>query len=231
MATRTLTHTISIEVEAPPDNLPETDGIPMENDWHRLAMSLLIESITYHWRDREDYFVGGNMCIYFNENQWRNRDFLGPDFFFVSESTLNPPRRYWAIWDEGGKYPDVIIELMSASTEAVDKGSKKETYEKTFRTYEYFVFNPDTNVLEGWRRKTNKYEPITPNDRGWLWSEQLGMWLGVWTGRFQNKHATYVRFYDAEDRLVPSLEEVAQAAQAEVARLKEQLAKQGNNSQ
>src|SRR5688572_6664925 len=45
--------------------LPAEDGTPMESPWHRAGTNLLIESITYHWRDRDDYYVGGNMFIYY----------------------------------------------------------------------------------------------------------------------------------------------------------------------
>src|SRR5271166_1434507 len=94
----------------PPTNLPEEDSVPLESDWHRLAMTLLIELVSLHLKGREDYFVGGNMFIYFSAQQVRNQDFRGPDFFFVWEVPLNPPRQSWIVWEEGGKYPDVIIE-------------------------------------------------------------------------------------------------------------------------
>jgi hypothetical protein len=42
------------------------DGEPMESAWHRSQMNLLIEVIRYHWRDRTDYYVGGNMFIYYS---------------------------------------------------------------------------------------------------------------------------------------------------------------------
>src|ERR1700687_627369 len=93
------------------ENLPlvETDGQPLDSPWHRAAIALLIESILYHYRDRTDFYVGGNMFIYFNLEQVRTLDFRGPDFFFVKNSNLHPPRPYWVVWLEGGRYPDVII--------------------------------------------------------------------------------------------------------------------------
>ena len=126
------------DLEWPPteDELPYDDGMPMESDRHVLQIHLLREPLKLFWAERENYFVGGNMFVYFSLAQVRNRDFRGPDFFFVWEVRLNPPRRYWAVWEEGGKYPDVIIELSSPSTAAVDHGVKKRTYEKIFRTNE-----------------------------------------------------------------------------------------------
>jgi hypothetical protein len=53
-------------------------------------VKLWIISLKHHWRDngthrsreRQDYFVGGNMFIYYSRRQVRNRDFRGPDFFW-----------------------------------------------------------------------------------------------------------------------------------------------------
>src|SRR5438128_1925677 len=92
------------------------DGEPMVSDWYVKAMLLLISSIDQHFHDRDDFYVGGNMFIYFSEEQARNRDFRGPDFYFVWNTTRKPLRKYWVVWQEGGRVPNVVIELCSAST-------------------------------------------------------------------------------------------------------------------
>ena len=66
--------------------------MPLESDWHGLDMTLLIESVSLHCQGREDYYVGGNTSISFDSRQARDRNFRGPDFFFVWEVPLNPPR-------------------------------------------------------------------------------------------------------------------------------------------
>ncbi|MCM1981994.1 Uma2 family endonuclease [Lyngbya confervoides BDU141951] len=38
----------------------------------------------------------------------------------------NHPRRSWMTWVEGGKYPNLIIELLSNSTARVDREDNKE---------------------------------------------------------------------------------------------------------
>jgi hypothetical protein len=52
-------------------------------------------------------------------------------------------------------------------------------------------------------------------------TEELGLWLGTWRGQYQGYEAVWLRFYDAEGRLVPTR---AEAAEAELARLQERLA-------
>src|SRR4051812_33020871 len=91
--------------------LAEEDNENLESDWHRLCMTLLIESVHYRLRHRTDYYVGGNMFLYFNKEVATKRNFLGPDFFYVAEGVqLDPPRKYWVTWREF-RNPDVIIEL------------------------------------------------------------------------------------------------------------------------
>jgi Uma2 family endonuclease len=97
------------------------DGEPMETGRHHEQMVLLIRSLRHAWRDRSDFYVGGNMFLYFSEAQARNNDFRGPDFFVVLGTTQRE-RRAWVVWEEEGKAPDVILELLSESTEHVDRG-------------------------------------------------------------------------------------------------------------
>src|SRR3954454_20049705 len=88
------------------------DNENLESDWHRHCMNLLIASILYWFRDRTDFFVGGNMFIYFDPERSRNRNFRGPDFFVVNGGVeLAQNRDYWAVWRENNRYPDAIVEL------------------------------------------------------------------------------------------------------------------------
>jgi Uma2 family endonuclease len=238
----TLTHYEEIERRLRTLDLVEDNGENMESDWHRLAMNLLIEQICWFLRGRKDFFCGGNMFIYFNVEQARNRDFRGPDFFFVNGVPREPLRRWWAVWDEGGRYPDVIIELTSPSTTKEDHTTKKDVYEQIFRTRDYFCYDPDTQTLEGWHLGDGHYEPLTANERGWLWCKELELWLGTWEGTFMGLQATWLRFYDRDGNVLPIFAEAerqraeaerqraeaerqrADAAEAELARLKARLA-------
>ena len=76
-----------------------------------------------------------------------SRDFRGPDFFVVLGAEKSP-RKSWVVWQEGGVYPHVIIELLSSSTAQVDRGLKKELYQNIFRTPDYFWFDPDLLEFE-----------------------------------------------------------------------------------
>lgn len=230
----------AVEFPTPPQNLLETDDVPLESDWHRLAMNLLIEVISYHFRERKDYFVGGNMFLYFSARQARDRDYRGPDFFYVDGAEHDRERSYWAVWEEEGRYPNVIIELSSPSTAEEDHTTKFRIYERTFRTPEYFIYNPDTQLLEGWRlNNRQRYRPIKPDERGWLWSEELELWLGPARSTYLFTERVFLRFFDPEGRMLPTIAEAAEqervraeaaetraeAAEAEIERLRRENAK------
>lgn len=223
------------EPPMPPTDLIFDDGEPLESNRHRIAMNVLIRSLQQAWADRNDFFAGGNMFIYYSSAQVRNRDFRGPDFFAVLNVDGNNSRQGWVVWEENGRYPDVIVELMSPSTAAIDKGIKKDLYEQTFHTSDYFVYDPfDANSLQGWHLDANQqYEVLTPNDRGWLWCQKLGLWLGTWEGTIDRETAIWLRFYDVAGNLVFLPEEAAvaqaQAAAERAARLEARLRELGEN--
>lgn len=188
----------------PPTNLIFDDGEPLESNRHRIAMTTLIQSLKQQWSQRQDFFVGGNMFVYYSSQQAKNRDFRGPDFFVVLGVDANPSRQGWVVWEEGGRYPDVIVELLSESTANVDLAAKKTLYEQVFRTRDYFVFDPfDANSLQGWHLDIDRgYQLTSPSDRGWLWCQSLELWLGTWTGIVEDDNTTWLRFYDRDGNLV-----------------------------
>ncbi|MDJ0601719.1 MAG: Uma2 family endonuclease [Crocosphaera sp.] len=179
----------------------ESDEPEMESSLHYFQLALLVSCLEWLWRDKNDFFIGANLTIYFNRQQLKNKDFRGPDFFLVKQ-TEKRPRKSWVTWEEGGKYPDLIIELLSESTENVDKTLKKDLYQNRFRTPEYFWFSPNTLEFSGFRLVQGKYEEISPNELGWLWSESLGLYLGI--------HEQQLRYFTLEGQLVPTPEEDAQ---------------------
>jgi Uma2 family endonuclease len=62
--------------------------------------------------------------VYYDFQQLRQRAFRGPDFFLACNVTQEP-RSCWVVWEEGGRYPDLIIEFLSEATAQVDRNEKK----------------------------------------------------------------------------------------------------------
>ena len=211
----------------PPTDLIFDDGEPLETNRHRIAMNALIRSLNQAYLERSDFFAGGNMFIYYSSAQARNRDFRGPDFFVVLDIDGSYPREGWVVWEEEGRYPDVIVELLSDSTASVDITTKKDLYERIFKTPDYFVYDPfDPDSLRGWHLDLDEgYQELTPNEQGWLWCQRLGLWLGTWQGIIDREEAVWLRFYDQQGNLVPLPEEAAQQ-RAEVAEQRAEVAEQ-----
>lgn len=199
----------------PQIDLITEDGEPLESYWHRAEINLLIETLRHHWQDRTDYYAGGNMFVYYSAEQARRLDYRGPDFFVVLGVDGVLSRKAWVVWEEDGRYPDVIVELLSPTTAVQDLSAKKLLYERTFHTAEYFCYDPDQRQLIGWRLNANQYAVIDPDPRGWLWSEQLGLWLGAWEGDYLGEDNVWLRFYTADGVLVATERERAVQAEQE----------------
>jgi Uma2 family endonuclease len=206
------------DIPFPPTDLPYDDGDKMESPWHfKLATLLIACYVAARGGRRDDYYIGANMFVYYSAQQVRNRDYRGPDLFIVKNVDGSRYRHSWIVWEEHGRYPDVIFELLSASTEAADLGAKKDLYEQTFHTAEYFCVAPEVARLLGWRLEKDAYAPIGPDERGWLWSEQLDLWIGPWHGKFLDETHTWLRFYHPDGSLV-LLPEEAERERAEAER-------------
>ena len=221
-----------VGVPRPPTNLPSDDGEPLETSWHRDAMNLLIDLIRVLFLGRNDFYVGGNMFIYFSNREVFNRDFRGPDVYLVKNVDGTHERDYWAIWEEAGRFPDLIIELLSPKTAKIDRTTKKDLYERTFRTREYYLYDPLEERLEGYRLGADlRYAPLTPDAGGRLWSEELGAWLGTWQGKLPaqpTEERVWLRLYTEKGELVPLM---AEREQQEALRQKDRAEKEKDRAE
>ncbi len=189
------------------DDLPCSDGMPMETQRHVLQMYLLMDPLWLLWAER-DAFVGGNMFIYFSLEQVRNRDFRGPDVFVVLDVPRGE-RKSWVVWQEG-KGPDVVIEIISESTAATDRGEKKQVYQDELQTPEYFWYDPFSGERAGFRLQDGTYTPITPDADGRLLSDRLQLALVSWRGTYGMVEADWLRWATPEGVIIPTEGEAAQ---------------------
>ncbi|GAA6619147.1 Uma2 family endonuclease [Scytonema sp. NUACC26] len=206
---------ISPDVIFPPGDL-YSDEPPLETELHLRQIILLLICLEWLWRDRNDFYAAGNLTIYYSPRQLKSEDFRGPDFFVVL-GTQRKTRKSWVVWEEDGKYPNVILEILSDSTAKTDKGLKKEIYQDTFRTPDYFWFDPYTLEFAGFHLVDGEYQPLQPNEQGHLWSQQLGLYLGV--------HQGLLRFFTPDEQLVPTPEETARQTEQKLEQV-EQKAQQ-----
>ncbi len=238
-----------------PFELVYDDGEPLETEWHTIQYPFLRKLFQQAMAEqgRTDFYAGGNMFVYYSLEQARTvseemnkglpwRAFRGPDVFWVGGVDPDRERKAWISWEEGGRLPDVIVELLSPSTARKDRTEKRDLYARVFRTAEYFLCDPDTGELEGLRLADRFYRPIPPDENGRLWSEQLGASLGFWHGVVDRSKGDWIRLFHPDGSLVPAPEEQAEAerqradaegqradaAEAELARLRALLAERGH---
>jgi len=229
-----------------PFELVYSDGVPLESEWHTFELPLLRELIRQVLveRGRTDFYVGANLFVYYSVEQARavaeevrkgqpERAFRGPDVFCVT-SGVDPDRRRksWIAWEEGGRLPDVIFEMLSPSTAKKDRTEKRDLYARVFRTPEYFLYEPETHKLEGLRLADRFYQPIQPDENGRLWSEQLGALVGLWQGPLPGTlEVDWVRLFHPDGSLVLTQAEAerqrADMAESEIARLRALLEERG----
>ncbi len=219
-------------------DLPCDDNQPLETSLHYEAMLVLDLTLRHYWKDQADVYMGSNMFVYFDPHQDKRHHYRGPDFFVVKGvKDKYRPRDAWVIWEEGGLAPNLVVELASTTTAKTDLKEKKTIYEKQLKTPEYLIYNPRTKTVQGWRLVRGRYLEIKPNTKGWLWCEELGLWLGV-ADCYSERYFTWLpapRFFDEDGQLVLTEgEDYAQRAmteaqarhQAEISFWKERQARQ-----
>ncbi|NJM47567.1 MAG: Uma2 family endonuclease [Alkalinema sp. RU_4_3] len=217
----------TVKAFPPPTDL-YSDEPPLETDLHRRQIDLLIRLLEYWWRDgqrpapkgyRDNFYVSGNLTVYYSVAQTKKRDFRGPDVFIVLDAEKHD-RRSWTIWEEDGKYPNVVIELLSDSTAVVDRTTKKQLYQNIWRLPEYYWFDPESLEFEGFRLSNGKYKAIVPNAEGRLRSVELDLELGI--------HDRQLRWFAIDGQMIPLPEEIERQAkeQAEQMAIQERQAKE-----
>jgi len=189
-------------------------SLSAEIERHTLQGKMLLEVLRSHVPDA---YVGGQNSIYYQPT--KPPRFVTPDLYVVLGQTPES-RPCYVVWEEGKKFPDVILEITSAETEHQDRGRKLILYRDVFRTSEYFLYAPGISRLSGFRLQDNDYVSILANERGELFSQRLGLGLkseGGWL-HWVDEHGQKLSF-SAEQRVLEA-ERRLQEARAELERLR-----------
>jgi Uma2 family endonuclease len=213
-----------------------SDEPQLETPLHLEQIILLLTGLKWWWRERSDFFASGNISIYYEKQKIQKKPHKsrGPDFFVVL-NTQPKERKSWVVWQEENRFPNLIIEILSNRTAKTDRTTKKSLYQDTFKTPEYFWFHPYTLEFSGFRLIEGLYQPIGLTDQGWRWSEELGLFLGIYDRQFLGIYDRQLRYFTREGNLIPTLAEQAEAEyqqrqlaqqQAETERQQRQLVQQ-----
>lgn len=225
--------TVRFEVEGPgwaptEDDLPYSDGRKVESERQAVQIGLLAQAAKWHFRSRDDVYVGADMFIYFSLAEDTTEDFRGPDLFVVTGTTKRE-RKSWLTWQEG-KGPEVVIEILSESTRRADMTVKKEVYATRLRAPEYFWYDPFTGERAGFILHGGAYVPIEPDQYDGLPAQTIGLTLVRWRGVAEGREATWLRWATPDGVLLPTPEE-AEHERAEAERERAERAEQEVNEQ
>ena len=148
-----------------PIEYPDSDGQPMaESDFQFEPLAYAVESLKFHFQDRADVYVAGNIFFYYEEGE--PSEVVAPDVLVIIGAEKRK-RHSVKLWEES-KAPDFVLEITSNSTRSKDQGSKKGTYAFLGVT-EYFCYDPTGDYLKppllGYRLQDGLYVPIPPKER------------------------------------------------------------------
>jgi Uma2 family endonuclease len=210
-------------------NYPESDGKPMgETDTH-IKQTMRLRQLLERFFAGQRVYVSGNLLVFYE--QGNPKKFFVPDVFVVKG--IKPgDRRFYKLWVER-RPPSVILEVTSRKTKKQDTVVKPELYRR-LGVSEYFLFDPTQDYLDpplqGYRLMGEHYAALALAGEGWMESEQLGLRL-----RLEGEDLALYRV-DTGERLLTAEEalqveaEARRAAEAEVARLREELRRHAQKS-
>lgn len=143
---------------------PESDGKPMADntkqfDW----ISHIKWGLEAYYQDDPDVFVAGDLLWYPLKGSPKVR--TAPDAL-VAFGRPKGPRGSYIQWRENNIAPQVVFEVLSPGNRRPAMKTKFEFYER-YGVEEYYIYDPDRIVLQGWQRREEQLEPIAQM-RGWI---------------------------------------------------------------
>jgi Uma2 family endonuclease len=159
---------------------PESDGRPMADNTLQFRWIVTIEGgLEVEFADDPNVFVAGDLLWYPVEG--RPQISIAPDVI-VAFGRPKGDRRSYLQWREGNIAPQVVFEVLS-ETNTVPEMSRKLTFYQRYGVEEYYLFDPDRQVLTGWQRVGDRLEEI-PEMNGWV-SPRLGIRFDLSSGELR----------------------------------------------
>ncbi len=200
---------------------PASDGQPMADNTKQFEWIVYIKKgLDLLFEANEQVFVAGDLLWYPVEGNNKIRQ--APDVMVV----LGRPKGHRSSYiqhREDGVVPQVVFEIISPGNTVIEMNRKFQFYER-YGINEYYLYDPEQQVLGGFVRQGNYLEHI-PDVQGWV-SPALGI-------RFeQNEVGNLVLYrstgepfmtYEEIAALAAKAQERAEAAEARALRLAEKL--------
>jgi Uma2 family endonuclease len=218
----------SVAIDYPEVIYPESDGqLIGETDIHIAAILYLRQALRHIFRQAEQIYVAANMLFYYEKGD--PTAVRAPDVFVV-KGIAKHDRRIYKLWQEQVA-PCAVFEITSRSTRLEDLGTKRALYEM-LGVQEYFLFDPLDEYLsprlQGFTLVEGYCQPLTLTSDKTLFSQTLDLIL--------RPEGSLLRVINpSTSQTIPTLTEAmdvsqaeaerANAAEAEAARLRAELAR------
>ncbi|MDZ8024822.1 MAG: Uma2 family endonuclease [Nostoc sp. DedQUE11] len=175
--------------------LPDSDDTPVDNELQILIPNFLLAILASIWQNRDDWFFGINMGIYYTPL----KPAIVPDGFlslgverFVGENG----RSSYVFWEEDGISPILALEVISQTYNG-EYEQKKIDYAELGILY-YVIYAPTRlrrkrQRLEVYRLLEGKYI-LQSEDK--IWMPEIGLGLGREQGTYQGRTREWLFWYD-----------------------------------
>ncbi len=188
---------------------PMEDDEPVDSPFAAQLCRLLINILCHNWSgsNARPFEMFADCGLFFEQTVPP----LVPDAMLSldipSEIGLNVRefRRAYIAW-ELGKLPEVVFEVVS-KTRNDEEGEKLEAYESIGIPH-YVLYDPcgysGDEMLQVFDLRRGKYRRSRTN-----FLDKIGLGVKLWTGEYQGREATWLRWCDEQGKLLPTAEESA----------------------
>ncbi len=191
-------------LEATQDTLeyPDCDGQPMSDNTLQFEwITLIKENLDWLFADRADVFVAGDLLWYPVQGQPKVRQ--APDALVA----FGRPKGYrgsYKQWQEGNLPPQVVFEILSPGNRRGEMDRKLLFYQQ-YGVEEYYLYDPERNLLEGWIRQGEMLE----------WIDSLQDWVSPRLGICFDPSAEPLMIYRPDGESFVSYEARSRQLEAE----------------
>ncbi|RUT03928.1 hypothetical protein DSM106972_048420 [Dulcicalothrix desertica PCC 7102] len=177
--------------------LPCSDDKPVDSELQILIPNLLLAILSTIWHNRDDWYFGINMGIYYDPTQ----DAIVPDAFlslgverFVGENG----RSSYGLWEEDNIMPTLALEVVSQTYNG-EYEQKKTDYAQLGILY-YVIYAPTRlrrrrQRLEVYRLIDGEYI-LQPGYK--IWMPEIGLGIGREGGTYQGRTREWLFWYSED---------------------------------
>jgi Uma2 family endonuclease len=155
---------------------PSSDGKPMADNTQQYSWIVLIkENLEILWAAIPDVFIAADLLWYPVQVKKPPAPRQAPDVMAVFGRSKGE-RRSYRQWEEDDIPPQVVFEILSDSNKTASgrqEMGRKFAFYQQYGVEEYYIYDPEELVLEGWLRQGQQLMPIEPIS-DWI-SPRLGI--------------------------------------------------------